>query len=370
VAVASFEGWQWWQARTAEGDDPLQRAVQELRSQQTALGRRVDAQREAIDSLTELELESTLRQLETRYGQSESVSGAHRERLESTEESLAEQEARLVAVESGLAALAVRGESPTRRLELEEVDYLLRTANERLQLFGDLASAERALELADAQLQAIDDPLYLPVRRAIAAARLSLEAVPRPDFVALNETLAAVQARIPALPFEGEVATGPEAPDAAQPGDAEPGLWQRFKATLAGLVTVRRRGAEEELISIEDKDYLRQGLWLQLETARLALMRRDEALYGEALQRAGDTLTGHFAADSAPVVALREQLADLRAVPLGAEYPDISAPWARLQRLRASPPEAPAEPAPVPRAPADTAETDETAPPADEDGAE
>jgi uncharacterized protein HemX len=360
AVVAGHAGWQWWQERGAAGDDPLAQEVERMRSQQAALGRRVDAQREAIDSLTNLELESTLRELENRYGQTASVSGAHRERLEATEEALGEQEARLAAVESGLAALAVRGESPTRRLELEEVDYLLRTANERLQLFGDLASADRALALADARLQAIGDPLYLPVRRAIAAARLSLESVPRPDFVALNEVLAAAQGRISSLPLAGEIARAAPAPGAAQPANGEPGLWQRFKATMASLVTVRRRAADEDPISIEDKEYLRQGLWLQLETARLALMRRDGDLYDAALERAGDTLARYFATDSAPVSALQEQLSSLRGTRLAAEYPDISAPWTRLQRLRTpepGPDTGPATGSPAEPAEQSTAET-------------
>ena len=62
------------------------------------------------------------------------------------------------------------------------------------------------------------------------------------------------------------------------PEDA--GWWESFKQTLSSLVTVRRRVPEDRsMLTLEDKDYLRQGLWLQLESARLALMRNDSAVY-------------------------------------------------------------------------------------------
>ena len=41
------------------------------------------------------------------------------------------------------------------------------------------------------------------------------------------------------------------------------------------LVKVRRRLDKDLELILEDKDFLRQGLWLQLESARLALIRRD-----------------------------------------------------------------------------------------------
>ena len=56
---------------------------------------------------------------------------------------------------------------------------------------------------------------------------------------------------------------------------------------LSSLVTVRRRVRlkTSRLLSLDDMDYLRQGLWLQLESARLALMRNDD-------QRSGYRLPG------------------------------------------------------------------------------
>ena len=63
-----------------------------------------------------------------------------------------------------VGALVVRGESPRQALDLAEVEYLLRSATERLALYGDVRTADQALMLADQQLEALDDPVYLSVR--------------------------------------------------------------------------------------------------------------------------------------------------------------------------------------------------------------
>jgi len=102
-------------------------------------------------------------------------------------------------------------------------------------------------------------------------------------------------------------------------------------------VTVRRRVSEEEsLLSLEDKDYLRQGLWLQLESARLALMRNDAGVYASSLDRVEGTLEQFFKHGSPPVQALLNDVAAMKQLEIAPEMPNISAPWTQLRQLRDS----------------------------------
>ena len=173
----------------------------------------------------------------------------------------------------------------------------MRTASERLQLFADPEAAELALQAADVQIEALNDPMFLSVRQGIAVARQALATVPRVDHLQLSAQLSAMQTEIPALPFYGEVAPLPES---ELPVDA--GWWQSLKQTLSSLVTVRRQVADgPPLLSLDDKDYLRQGLWLQLESARLALMRSDAGAYTSSLARVSATVTQFFQPGSASV---------------------------------------------------------------------
>jgi uroporphyrin-3 C-methyltransferase len=90
------------------------------------------------------------------------------------------------------------------------------------------------------------------------------------------------------------------------------------------------------MLSLEDKDYLRQGLWLQFESARLALMRYDTDVYMGSLERVNETVEQFFHNDSSEVQVLLEELAALKQVNIAPEMPDISAPWTQLRQLRDS----------------------------------
>jgi uroporphyrin-3 C-methyltransferase len=119
------------------------------------------------------------------------------------------------------------------------------------------------------------------------------------------------------------------------PDDA--GWWESFKQTMSSLVTVRRRVPEDQsLLSLDDKDYLRQGLWLQLESARLALMRNDTSVYSGSLDRVNDTVEQFFKNGSSEVQALLLEVEALKQVNIAPEMPDISAPWSQLRQLRDS----------------------------------
>ena len=141
-----------------------------------------------------------------------------------------------------------------------------------------------------------------------------------------------MQSQVPDLPFQSE---GEAQPEPMLADDA--GWWESFKHTLASLVTVRRRVPEDQsMLSLEDKDYLRQGLWLQLESARLALMRNDAGVYMGSLDRVSVTVEQFFNGSSPSVQDLLHATAGLKGVNIAPEMPDISAPWTQLRQLRDS----------------------------------
>jgi uncharacterized protein HemX len=163
-----------------------------------------------------------------------------------------------------------------------------------------------------------------------------------------------MQDAIPGLPFRAA------SPVAEQAGPAaEAGWWEKLKSTLGSLVTVRRSTDEENRrVSLQDKDYVRQRLWLQVEVAYLALMRHDQAAFDESLQRIEATLAEWFDPASAEVVAVGQKLEALQARDVAVSWPDLSEPWTTLRLVRANRPVArpatqapsttPVEPGPSP----------------------
>ena len=339
MAAVSATGWQWWQTQVDSGAG----------SQQEILARVQDTQQQLVSSVASIETglagaqapidasefslqQNRIKAVEGQMSGLQGQSGEDQASISAMQGSVRSLEQRLSATESGLLSVAASSQNSSVELNIAEIDFLLRAANERLQLFSDLTAADLALQAADVQLEALNDPMFLSVRQRITVARQELAAVPRIDHVQLTAKLADIQSKVPGLPFRGEVEAAPQ-PELAE----DAGWWQSFKNTLYSLVTVRRRVADDQtMLSLDDKDYLRQGLWLQLESARLALMRNDSRVYSASLDRVDDSVNQFFENGSSQVQAMLLEIVVLKQVNIAPRMPDISAPWTQLRQLRDS----------------------------------
>ncbi len=344
VAMASViaTGWHWWQAHQGDPNQAtqteelahLQESQQQLANSVASFKQQLGAAESPIDVAEFSRQGQRLRTVESQLAGMQGQSGEDQASIGAMQGSVRSLEQRLSATESGLVSVAASSQNSSGELNIAEIDFLLRTASQRLSLFSDPAAADLALLAADIQLEALNDPMFLSVRQRIATARQTLAALPVIDHVQLTAQVTDMQSNIPALPFRGEVEPQARA-QAELPDDA--GWWASFKHTMSSLVTVRRRVPEDQsLLSLEDKDYLRQGLWLQLESARLALMRNDASGWNGSLDRLSETVEQYFQGDSSGVQAMLRGITTLKQVNIAPRMPDISAPWAQLRQLRDS----------------------------------
>ena len=340
LVAVSATGWQWWQTQLADPNeatqkqslDRLQAAQQQLATSVASIKDQLDTAESPIDAAEFSSRQERLKVVESHIAGLRGQSGEDKASISAMQGSVRSLEQRLSAAESGLVSVAASNQNSSVELEIAEIDFLLRAANERLQLFSDPLAADLALRAADVQMEALNDPMFLSVRQRIASARQTLATVPRVDRVQLSARLTDLQSKVPGLPFRGEDESLPE-PELQE----TTGWWDSFKQTLSSLVTVRRRVPEEQsLLSLDDKDYLRQGLWLQLESARLALMRNDSSVYLESLDRVHNTAEQFFRNDTTEVEKLILEISALKQIIVAPEMPDISAPWTQLRQLRDS----------------------------------
>lgn len=340
VAATAATGWQWWQtyqgnpeaAKQSESLARLQTTQQQLGQTVASFEAQLQSNAAPVSAAEFSELAGRLEQSRGTLEQLQGQAGEDQATINALQGSVRSLEQRLSTNESGLLNVAASTQNSSVELDIAEVDYLLRVANERLQLFADPVAADLALQAADMQIEAMDDPMFLSVRQRIASARQTLAAVPRVDRVQLSASISDMQSQLPGLQFRGEEAVQ-EAPLLAD----DAGWWESFKYTLSSLVTVRRRAPEDEsMLSLDDKDYLRQGLWLQLESARLALMRNDSSAYTGSLDRLRGTVEQFFHTGSAAVQTLLLETTKLQQVDIAPAMPDISAPWTQFRQLRDS----------------------------------
>lgn len=339
ILAVALSAWTWWQLQQAANDSysDTQAEIAQLAAQQSGLARDVEQLTAALEAVTANDpggaVEALRRQLETdrkqmaRFEQSLAEQAAIARSLQAAAESM---QVRLRAAEAAVTGISSLERGAGEELDLAEVDYLLRLAHERLQLFSDPRAADHALEVADMHLAAMNSPVHIGVRQEIAAARRALDAVETPDLVEVAGRLDSVQALIPTLAFRSEATL--DAGVAEQQGD---GWWASLKSAFSGLVTVRRSTADESArMSLEDKDFIRQRAWLQLEMARLALMRQDAQAFRKSLERSAATLNTWFDPADASTAGALESIGQLVKTQIEVEMPDITGPWNLLQALR------------------------------------
>jgi uroporphyrin-3 C-methyltransferase len=337
LLVAGWMGWQGrgaanaqaalWRAQQQQQQDELKRLETELAAVRSASSQ----QSSELDS----DLQQRLQALEADTNADADFRSESAAWTRSAQAALEDSQARLNQVDERLQTLSARSAEADAELELEEIDYLLRMAQERLQLFGDVRNADRALQLADQQVVAFDNPMFIALRREIAAARQALAATDAVDLVTLGAELDRIQDSVALLPFRSAANAGDPLEATTNATGAELPWWQKLKNVLAGLVTVRRVADDElALPALADQQALRQRAWLQAEQARLAALSREHKLYLASLQQAEATIQRWFAADDENVKQTLASLHNLQQRNVDPPMPDISAPWTTLRTLR------------------------------------
>jgi uncharacterized protein HemX len=339
LAALTLSAWMWWQDQSDSGAEQARvfDEIARLESNDSELSLKLNQVRDEVDTLAggdiSSEFEALQQRLQTDLAQLatlEQTIDEQRALSRSLQAATTSMQGRLQAAEAAVAGLSTRELDGGGELDLAEVDYLLRLANERVKLFSDPLAADQALEVADMHLAALDNPMYLGVRQDIASARRALAEVEVPDYLEIANRIDHVQEGIPTLAFVGDEA----AAAAVAAGAEDEGWWEKAKSAFSSLVTVRRSTEDEnQRISLEDKDYVRQRIWLQLEIAHLALMRRDQQAFRSSLERVRESLADWFVNDDA-FRLVDADIETLQGIDIDVEVPDITAPWSTLRLLR------------------------------------
>lgn len=214
---------------------------------------------------------------------------------------------------------------------LAEIEQVLLTAAQQLQLAGNVKAAIIGLESADTRLQRLDKPQFTALRRAIAADLAKLRAVPSLDEVGASARIEALVARHAAWPLasaqSSEAAPAPRTPNR--------NLGQELWTELKQLVQLRRVDGNEAVLLPPDQAYfLRENLRLRLLSARLALMSQDQAAYQADLRAAADLLKRYFNSRDAGVVAALKEINRLASLEIVAKLPTLDASFAALDAYK------------------------------------
>ncbi|QJE02960.1 hypothetical protein HH212_25700 [Massilia forsythiae] len=248
---------------------------------------------------------------------------------------------------------------------LTEIEQVLSTASQQLQLAGNVQGALIALQNADRSLSRSDKPQFITIRRAIARDIEKLKALPSVDQAGIALRLDNVIAQIDGLPLlSDEKPAQPSAPSrvnggargavaaparpagagspaagspaAGSPAAEEPGLGRRMAETLRNwshemwddmrqLVRVRTVDTPEALmLSPSESYFVRENLKLRLLNARLALLSRNEGTFRDDLGNAQEMLVKYFDTRARSTQVAQALLRQVQANNVSIDVPDLS----------------------------------------------
>jgi uroporphyrin-3 C-methyltransferase len=243
---------------------------------------------------------------------------------------------RLSTLEGSVASLAGVSEGARDAWVVAEAEYYMQIANAQLQLANNPHLAALALRMADERIVQLADPRLTDVRRALSDELAALDVMEKPDIEGATLTLASLARVVESLPLASEALADDEADEGVDPELSGAGrAWASVKNAMSGLVKVTPRDQAKLVALTPDAEYfLRSNLALQLQSARLALLRGEQAIFQQSMDDTTALLHDYFDLGSAQVAATLQTIAEVRNHVFAVEVPDISESLRLLRQFR------------------------------------
>jgi len=247
---------------------------------------------------------------------------------------------------------------------LTEIEQVLSTASQQLQLAGNVPGALIALENADRSLSRSDKPQFITIRRAIAKDTEKLKALPSLDSTGVALRIDSVIAQIDGLPLLSDATLPNPAPVVAQPekktvkakaapalvGPPAPtpwlqklqGAWTEWSGDMWSdvrqLIRVRTVDTPDALMLSPSQAYfMRENVKLRLLNARMALLSRNETAFRDDLIASQDALAKYFDGRARQTQTVQALLRQVQSSNLAIEMPTLSDSLNAVRNYKAKP---------------------------------
>ncbi len=246
---------------------------------------------------------------------------------------------RMSSLERSVASLQGVSIETRNTYLIAEAEYYLQIANAQLQLAGNPYLASLALEQADDRLVQLGDPALTDVRRAISDERAALEVMERPDLAGATLTLGSLAQAVDSLPLRPiEEPSDPQAATDGEDGE-EPGgfrrAWNSVTSSFEGAIEITPPSEDlPAILLLEAEPLIRSNLSLQLQAARLALLRGEQQIFEISLDDADVWIETYFDVDNSQVERVRQTLAAIRVDYSAVAPPDISTSLRLLRQYK------------------------------------
>jgi uroporphyrin-3 C-methyltransferase len=248
---------------------------------------------------------------------------------------------------------------------LAEIEQVLSTASQQLQLAGNVQGALIALQNADRSLSRSDKPQFIVIRRAIAKDLERLQALPIVDVTGIALRLDSAIAQIDVMPLLSDekpavavippknsrrttVAIAKSSVDAsrgntaAEWSEALRNRWNIFASEMWSEVSqlIRIRSVDNGdalLLSPTQAYYARENLKLRLLNARLALLSRNESAFRSDMIASQDVINKYFDTRARQTQVTQALLKQIQASNLSIQMPTLAESLNAVRNYKAKP---------------------------------
>lgn len=294
----------------------------------TAIGQQIAAVNSSVRALQDT-MDSLQQNVTALTEQRYVYDGIHEELTQNLADRLQQIESlhgRISIVEGSVASLQGISTGARDAWLLAEAEYYMQIANAQLQLAGNPQLAALALGHADERILQLANPALTNVRRALAEELRALEVMEKPDMAGVTLTLASLAGVVDSLPLRQEIALAEDDDAAVDPElTGTDRALASLKSAFDSVVSVRRTDeALQPLIAPEAQYFLRANLALQLQAARLAILRGEESIFQQSLDDAADWIAEYYDSESTAVQSALQTIAEIRNSVFSVAVPDIS----------------------------------------------
>jgi uroporphyrin-3 C-methyltransferase len=294
------------------------------------------------------------RQIENRAGDSDSLQddmaaleGKLEQQQQLTRQTIQQQAQLIGQLEDQLYAVKLRLNSQAERIlqlgtasrgdwMLSEAAYLIRLANQRLQVERSIENPLAILENVDNIFVQLNDPELIPVRRALAEDIAALRMTGKIDREGIFLELEAISEALKGLSII-EPASQTETPNPVAAENTQTAslsnIVERFSQKLGQLIVVQKRQQPiEPLLTSTEQSIIQNNIYLLLEQAQSALLKEEQIIYSTSLEKTAALLARYFQLNSQSQ-ALIGRLNLLAERPVIQGLPDISGSVAAVQTM-------------------------------------
>jgi uroporphyrin-3 C-methyltransferase len=194
---------------------------------------------------------------------------------------------------------------------------LIAQAQHHLQFGGDTSAVIAALETASQHLQETGDPSLFDARKTIDDISNTLKKRASVDITTLASSLSTLEQDIDPLPISGESHHN-STTSAPEKIEGFSGLIQKIWSDIKGLISIRHQ-SDPKSIALQPPErrfFLRQNLHLQVSTARLALLQRNDRIFHDAINTTREWINTYYNPKATETKAFLATLAQLNAIDL------------------------------------------------------